>query len=58
METLEISLNTIERYILDDDADNNYHASVEGRRITRVPDSDVAVASLVFLVDYDFSASV
>jgi len=58
VETLETSLNTIERYILDDDADNNYHASVEGRRITRVPDSDVAVASLVFLVDYDFSASV
>ena len=58
VETLETSLNTIERYILDDDADNNYHASVEGRRITRVPDSDVAVASLVFLVDYDYSGSV
>lgn len=58
VETLETTLNTIERYILADDANNNYHASLEARRITRPPDSDVAVASLVFVVDYDYSGSV
>ena len=58
VETLETTLNTIERYILDDDADNSYHASVEGRRVTRLPESDVAVGSLVFAVDFDYSASV
>lgn len=58
VETLETTLNTIERYILADDANNSYHASVQDRRITRLPESDVAVASLAFLVDYDYSGSV
>lgn len=56
VETLEQTLNTIERYILADDSANSYHASVEQRRITRIPETDVAVASLTFLVDYDFNA--
>lgn len=57
VETLETTLNTIERRILNDDADNSYHASVESRRVTRVPDADVMVGSLVFLVDFDFNAN-
>lgn len=56
-ETMETLLNTIERQILADDAAHEYHASVEGRTITQPPNTDIAIASLTVLVDYDYSGT-
>lgn len=57
VETMETLLNTIERQILADDNSHDYHASIEGRLVTQPPKTDIAIASLTLLVDYDFSGS-
>lgn len=57
VETMEDTLNTIERQILADDADHDYHASVDSRRVTNPPKTDIAIGSLSFLVDFDYSGT-
>lgn len=57
IDSVEDTLNTIERYILADDAAHDYHASVEGRGTPNRPqDADIVVGSLTLLVDYDYDA--
>lgn len=55
-ETLQTTLNTLERLILADGAANSYHAVVTDRAgPAQAGDSERLVAGLTFAVDYDFS---
>ena len=59
IETLETTLNTLERLILADGPANSYHAKVVDRvGPRRAGESAVLVAGLTFAVDYDFSTAV
>lgn len=56
-QSIQDSLDAIERAIVADGTNNGYFASVEkgSRKVTRPKGTDVCQASLNFLVDYDFS---
>lgn len=56
-ETLETTINTLERKILADGPSNNYKATLEGREVERPDGSDVIVARVGFFVDYDFATA-
>ncbi len=56
-ETIETTLNTIERYLIADGPANSYHAFIGGRRVTRPAGTDIAIGSITVHVDYDFSTS-
>lgn len=56
-ETMETTLVTLERYILDDGAANSYQATLTGREVQKVDDVDVLMASATFVVDYDYTLS-
>jgi hypothetical protein len=56
MQDLQDRLDDIQRAILADGADHSYMATVEkgSRKVTRPKDADVCIASLSFLIDFDF----
>ena len=54
-ETLETTINTVEKKILADGPSNNYHATIESRELERV--DDVIVARVGFFVDYDYATA-
>ena len=55
LETLEDTLLGIERAVKADGPANGYHAELENRLVTRIPETDVMVGSLNLTVDYDVS---
>lgn len=58
METMHTNLNTLERLVLADGPANSYHAKVVSRKgPARLGESDVLVAGLTLLVDYDFTTA-
>ena len=54
-ETLETTINTVERKIIADGPSNNYHATLDSREIERLDEGDVLIARVGILVDYDYS---
>jgi len=56
VETLQDTLVTIERYLKADGKAQGYHVEITGRDMKRV--GDLAMASIDFSVDYDFSEAV
>ncbi len=57
IETLEETMNTVERRILADGPANSYTATIEQREIQRQDGVEVVLARLAFLVDYDYSTA-
>ena len=58
-ETLQTTMNTLERLLLADGPSNSYHATVTGRAGPKqAGESDRLVAGLTFTLDYDFSTAV
>lgn len=53
MNTLEDTLNTINKEIIEDGVAQGYNPNIDGRRMTRPEGKDYCVGSISFAVDYD-----
>lgn len=58
VDALEDVLVDIERYLIADGPDHSYSVQLIGRRVTRPPESDLAIGSVTVQVDYDFSEAI